>query len=64
MNQLLIHLKRLDNDKLYRTVSGALKETIKEHGAITKSYIPSVSKRIIGQIKTLIHNLEQNGEND
>jgi len=63
INQLLIHLKRLDNDKLYKAVSGGLREAINYHGVIPKSIVPSVSKRIVGQIKTLIHNLEQEKEN-
>jgi hypothetical protein len=35
---------------LFNLVSGALKNTIDDHGTITKRFIPSATKRICGQI--------------
>lgn len=39
---------------LYRIVSGGLKNTIDEHGSISRRFIPSATKRICGQIEGYI----------
>ena len=39
---------------LYRIVSGGLKNTIDEHGPISRRFIPSATKRICGQIEGYI----------
>lgn len=39
---------------LYRIVSGGIKNTIDEHGPISRRFIPSATKRICGQIEGYI----------
>lgn len=39
---------------LYRLVSGGLKNTIDEHGPVSRRFIPSATKRICGQLKGYI----------
>ncbi len=38
------------NDILYRQIQGALTSTIVSHGPINKNFVPSATKRIIGQL--------------
>lgn len=65
MNSILkAHLIRLDKDKIYKVIHASLKDTITQHGPITEKYLASATKRIAGQIQTLVHNLEQEGKND
>lgn len=41
---------------IWRSVNGALKAMLEEHGTITKKNYGSAGKRIAGQIETMIHN--------
>jgi len=44
--------RQLDrNRRLEKIVRGALRDTIKVHGPITKNYIGSAMKRIFGQLQ-------------
>jgi hypothetical protein len=41
----------MNNEILYRQIQGALKSTIAAHGAISKNFTASATKRIIGNLK-------------
>jgi calcineurin-like phosphoesterase family protein len=43
--------KKLDRDHIMTIIQGALKNSIHEHGKITKNDLDSASKRIYGQLK-------------
>ena len=42
-----------DNSILYRQIQGALKQCILSHGPVTKKWVSSATKRIIGNLKKL-----------
>lgn len=49
---------------IWRSVNGALKTMLHEHGPITKQNYGSVGKRIAGQIETMIHNIIENKKHE
>lgn len=57
-NQNKIHKLRYKYDLIYQAVTSGLKQSIKDHGPITQEFIPSASKRIVGQLSHLIDNLK------